>query len=296
MGPVSTSTSPATGTRLPEPRLPEGPVDLGLIVVDMDGTLLDGEGRVPDGLWDLVDRLRDRGVVFAPASGRQLATLQRTFDRLGDDLVVIAENGALVVRGDQEVSSAVLDRAVAHAVVRTVRAHAARGHDVGVVVCGKRSAYVESADPHFREQAGRYYARLEQVADLTAVDDEVLKVAVFDPAEVAEHTAPALDAFRATHQVVVSGHHWVDVMDAATDKGVALRGLQEALGVGPERTAAFGDYLNDLAMVGEAHHSVAVANAHPAVLAAARWVAPSNLEHGVLVALERMLGEVAGPA
>nr|WP_179516971.1 HAD family hydrolase [Nocardioides perillae] len=293
MGHVSTSTSRPTGTRLPEPRLPEGPVDLGLVVVDMDGTLLDGEGRVPDGLWPLLERLRARDVVFAPASGRQLATLQATFDRLGDDLVVIAENGAFVVRGDEEVSSTVLDHAVVHEVVRAMREHAAGGHDVGVVVCGKRSAYVESADPHFREQAGRYYARLEQVADLVAVDDEVLKVAVFDPTAVAEHTAPALERFRTTHQVVVSGHHWVDVMDAATSKGVALRRLQETLGVGPERTAAFGDYLNDLEMVGEAEHSVAVANAHPEVLAAARWVAPSNLERGVLVALETMLGEVS---
>ena len=50
--------------------------DLRLIAVDMDGTLLDAEGRVPDALWPLLEELRERDIHFAPASGRQLATLQ----------------------------------------------------------------------------------------------------------------------------------------------------------------------------------------------------------------------------
>jgi hydroxymethylpyrimidine pyrophosphatase-like HAD family hydrolase len=31
--------------------------DLRLIAVDMDGTLLDGAGRIPEALWPLLDRL-----------------------------------------------------------------------------------------------------------------------------------------------------------------------------------------------------------------------------------------------
>ncbi|MEZ5214606.1 MAG: HAD hydrolase family protein [Microbacterium sp.] len=53
--------------------------DIRLIAVDMDGTLLRPDGSIPEGLWPLLDRLAQRGIAFAPASSRQLATLQRMF-------------------------------------------------------------------------------------------------------------------------------------------------------------------------------------------------------------------------
>jgi Cof subfamily protein (haloacid dehalogenase superfamily) len=253
--------------------------DLRLIAVDMDGTLLDGDGNVPAALWPLLDRLAARGIRFAPASGRQLATLQRS----------IAENGAHVVSGADDVSSDALEPQFAASVVERVRALAAGGSDVGLVVCGKQSAYIERADAAFRAEADRYYARLDVVEDLLAVDDQILKLAVYDFTDAAR-TAPALEDLRATHQVVVSGHHWIDVMNAGVNKGVALERLQAALGVTRAQTAAFGDYLNDLELLDAADLSFAMANAHPDVLARARHRAPSNLEHGVITTIERLLG------
>ncbi|MGW0582380.1 HAD family hydrolase, partial [Streptomyces sp. NPDC002920] len=38
-----------------------GAVDIRLIVTDMDGTLLDDDKRVPEGLWDTLAALRERG-------------------------------------------------------------------------------------------------------------------------------------------------------------------------------------------------------------------------------------------
>ncbi|HKP07122.1 MAG TPA: HAD hydrolase family protein, partial [Microbacterium sp.] len=117
--------------------------DLRLIAVDMDGTLLDGHGRIPEALWPLLDRLHADGIGFAPASGRQLATLQRAFAAHLDDMVFIAENGGYVVHGEVEISSDALDPAFTASLVARLRALAAEGADLGVVVCGKRSAYIE---------------------------------------------------------------------------------------------------------------------------------------------------------
>jgi hydroxymethylpyrimidine pyrophosphatase-like HAD family hydrolase len=50
---------------------------------------------------------------------------------------------------------------------------------------------------------------------------------------------------------------------------------------------AFGDMPNDLPMLAWAGQSVAVANAHPEVLAAADEVTASNDEDGVAQVLER---------
>lgn len=265
--------------------------DIRLIAVDMDGTLLDGDGAVPDGLWPLLDELHDRGILFAPASGRQLATLQASFvDAPADEMISIAENGAYVVRGDDEISSDALEPGFVAGLVAFLRGLVARGSNLGVVVCGKRSAYIERTDAAFVTECAKYYAKLEVVDDLLGVDDQILKIAVFDFGD-AEATAPALAAYRDTHQVVVSGHHWIDIMNRGVNKGVALERLQAALGISREQTAAFGDYLNDLEMMDAAGHSYAMANAHPDILARARFQAPSNLDHGVLTTIRSFLDD-----
>lgn len=263
--------------------------DVRLIAVDMDGTLLDEEGGIPDGLWPLLAELHLRGILFAPASGRQLATLRRSFDHARDDLVYIAENGAYVVRGDEEISSDALEPEFATTLVRRVRDLTARGFDVGVVVCGKRSAYIERSDPPFLAECEKYYARLVVVEDLLDVDDQILKLAIYDFDDAESTTAPRLDDVARTHQVVISGQHWIDVMNRGVSKGVALERLQAALGISRAQTAAFGDYLNDLELLDAAEHSFAVANAHPEVLARARHRAPSNVEGGVLTTIRLLL-------
>ncbi|MET8782173.1 Cof-type HAD-IIB family hydrolase [Streptomyces sp. NPDC049097] len=282
------STAPSCLPTSPE--LPSEPVDIRLVVTDMDGTLLDGTGRIPEDLWPLLAELRRRGVLFSPASGRQYATLARQFADAGDGMVFVAENGTYVVRDGVELGSDPLDAAVAARVIRTTRRLAAEGVDVGAVLCGKQSAYVERADEAFVAEAKRYYAVLRIVDDLTAVEDEFLKVALYDFGPVERTTAPALAPFAASHQVVVSGEHWVDIMNATANKGAALRRLQRELGITPAQTLVFGDYLNDLEMLDAAEWSFAMANAHPDVLRRARYVAPPNTENGVLRTITRLLG------
>lgn len=267
--------------------------DIRLIAVDMDGTLLRPDGSIPQELWPLLERLRERGVAFAPASGRQLATLQKMFSGVDGELDYIAENGAYVVRGDVEVSSDAVDGAVVREIITRLRGLVATGVlRAGLVVCGKRSAYIEDTGADFVGEVAKYYAKLEVVDDLLAVDDQVLKLAVFDFDGGEEHAAPAFADLGPTHQVVVSGAHWVDIMNRTVDKGVALRRLQEALGVTSAQTAAFGDYLNDLQLLQAADWSYAMADAHPDVVAVARYRAPSNADAGVITAIEDLLALV----
>ncbi|MFJ3771925.1 Cof-type HAD-IIB family hydrolase [Streptomyces sp. NPDC090075] len=282
------SASPAS--LLATPDLPSGPADIRLVVTDMDGTLLDDEKRVPEGLWPMLAELRRRGVLFSPASGRQYATLARQFAEVAEGMVFIAENGTYVVRDGVELSSDVLAPAVAAGLARTVRRLVADGVDVGAVVCGKRGAHVERRDEAFLAEVRQYYVTHHIVDDLTAVDDDVIKVALFDFGPAARTTAPALAAYAGTHQVVVSGEHWVDVMNRTANKGTALRGLQRELGITPAQTMVFGDYLNDLEMLDAADWSFAMANAHPGVIARARHLAPSNNDNGVLRTIARVLG------
>ena len=265
--------------------------DIRLIAADMDGTLLDDHDELPAHLWPLVRELSRRGIVFCPASGRQYDNLLERFRDVADDVVFIAENGTYVVRAGQEISSDTLAPEVVGAVVVAMRELRASGADVGVVVCGKSTAYIERIDGPFRAEVDKYYARLDVVTDLLAVPhDDVLKVAIFDFGSAELTTAPALACFRDTQQVVVSGEHWVDVMNLTANKGEGVRALQRALGVTPAQTMVFGDFLNDLEMMDAADYSFAMDNAHPVLRERARFVAPPNCENGVVRTIASVLG------
>ena len=252
----------------------------------MDGTLVDDAKQFHDELWPLVDELFARGVAFCPASGRQYYNLRQQFEAVADELVFVAENGAWVVDRGRELSSDGLAWDVARRLVGRVRDIP----DAGAIVCGKRSAYIDRRDPPFVDEVARHYARLEIVRDLLEVeDDEVLKVTVYDFVSAERNAAPRLADFGASHQIVVSGAHWVDVLSPTANKGRGVRTVQQALGVTPDQTMVFGDFLNDLEMMDAATYSFAMANAHPRLKERARFVAPANNANGVVRTIRAVL-------
>ena len=261
---LSGQPTPATPWR----DLPEGPHDIRLVVADMDGTLLNEHGAVPSSFWPVLDWMRGRRITFAPASGRQYATLHQIFHGLDEGLSYVAENGNLVVHQGRTVATHGVDLDTSRRVIEIVRQAAGAGEggrNLGLVVCGLDSAYVERDDEAFLTEARKYYVRLDVVGDLSLVTDRVLKLAVFDFGGAQDLAAGPLAQLADTHQVVVSGQHWVDVMARGVDKGGAVRQLQQAIGATPAQTVAFGDYLNDLQMLEAADWSFAMANAHPEV-------------------------------
>jgi hydroxymethylpyrimidine pyrophosphatase-like HAD family hydrolase len=52
----------------------------------------------------------------------------------------------------------------------------------------------------------------------------------------------------------------------------------------------FGDFLNDLEMMGAADYSFAMDNAHPLLRERARYIAPPNSENGVVRTISSVLG------
>ena len=80
-----------------------------LIACDMDGTLLDEDGNLPEGTYDLILELAHAGIRFTAASGRRYDTLRSMFSPVADSMDFVASNGAQVyARGtlvDREVFS-----------------------------------------------------------------------------------------------------------------------------------------------------------------------------------------------
>ena len=169
--------------------------DIRLIACDMDGTLLDDEGAIHNDFWPLIDRLHARGILFCPASGRQYYSLLERFGPIADELIFIAENGTYVVQKGIELSSDSLNDDDARSMIRVTRELRQSEPGVNMVLCGKRSAYIESTDPAFAREIAKYYLRLEAVPDLLAVRDDILKIAVHHHQSSERFIYPAFKRF-----------------------------------------------------------------------------------------------------
>lgn len=256
------------------------------IASDMDGTLLDRQGRLDPAFFDLHHQLEQKGIIFAAASGRQYYSLKQTFQPIEDRMVFIAENGTLVMHQGKELYSCTIDKDAIHSIIDEAR----NIDDAHLVLCGKRSAYIETQDQQALDEIKKYYHRCEFVDDLLAVDDDFIKVAVCHFGGTEAHVYPALNCrFGKTHQVVISARIWMDLMNIDASKGKAIEYLRDSLGFTYEQTMSFGDYLNDLEMLQASYHSYAMENAHEKVKALARFRAPGNNEAGVMTVIRQVL-------
>ena len=260
-----------------------------LILSDMDNTLVPfGARRVSQRTVDAIREVLDAGVRFGPDTGRDYVELMRFFD--GDEtcfMTGIFSNGKRVRADGRYVRTVLLDH---ESLVRIDEA--LRGEQGMFLVC-----YPESSDltnPAYGVGATR--AELEvfaqrcsftgRVADAVPDEDVIAAtIACPGPPERMERCRALVAEAAPEVRVVSPFPEWFDVLPAGVSKADGLEVLLEALGIGLNEVAVFGDAENDLTIMRKVPHSVAVANATDEVLRAARHRVGASTEEGVADAL-----------
>ncbi len=257
-----------------------------LIVSDMDGTLLNPKSEVSTRFLNQFKELKKRNIHFVAASGRQYQSIIDKLHTIKDDISIIAENGG-VLKYDS--NAEVLLKLSAKNITTAIEA-LRKIENIYIVLCGRKSAYIETTNPDFISRFTNYYSEYSKVEDLTKVtDDEFLKIAVFHFESSEANILPHITALKTAMQVIVSGQNWLDISHIEANKGYALSILQNKIGVTKAETMVFGDYNNDLQMLDLAHFSFAMANAHADVKKIARFETKSNEEEGVEFIIEQVL-------
>ena len=261
-----------------------------LIMSDMDGTLLDENGRLPKGFADIARQLKEKGGFFAPCSGRQYYSLLDTFKGYEDEFLFLAENGTMVRYHGKELFSSTMQRPLG---LKALQATAALP-GIYEVFCGKKDAYVckNRMTDEFAAELNKYYTHSAVVDSWEDVDDEMIKASFFDATgKAGERIMPALQKFAGPFQIALSSDYWVDVMNFDINKGIAIQQVQKKLHIAPMECAAFGDFMNDAEMMSSVYYSFAMANAHPKIKELARYQTASNREYGVLQGIQKLIDD-----
>jgi hypothetical protein len=151
--------------------------------------------------------------------------------------------------------------------------------------------YVGEVNSEAESYAGFQHLPIHAVGDLVAwlSDPPTKLVAIDDPDVLDDLEARMKERFGGRLYISKSLPHFLEFASPEVTKASGLAFLAEHLGFTPERTVAFGDGENDTELLEWAGFGVAVANAHPRVLAAADWVCPSAEVEGVAEVIEAVL-------
>jgi Cof subfamily protein (haloacid dehalogenase superfamily) len=274
-----------------------------LLAVDIDGTLLDSRGRLPDAHRAALARATDRGVDVALVTGRSFHFTRPVLDLLALPLAVICNNGAVVknTRGDT-LMRRLLDRDAARQILAATR-HLEDSVALVFDRPDERQIVFERMDWTHPNRRGYYQKNKAYIAEAPAPLADMLAE---DPIQVMFNgsVAPMRALARSLRAMDIADRFTVaiteyeqrdfslvDVNGAACSKGSTLAQWTAARGIAPAEVMAVGDNLNDVEMLDFAGVAVVMANAADAVKARGYRITGSNDEGGLAQAIAAVLGE-----
>lgn len=258
-----------------------------LVASDVDGTLLpEGTADMNPELYEVIRKLKEKGIVFAAASGRQMKSVTRVFEPVLDDVYFISNNGGYVKYRDEVLACRAFTPEMAEEIITYIRGM----EDTFSLVTAPEGDYTDCRDEemlHWLREG--YQLSIEEIRDVMEKKNQLVKISAFvKNKDAAIEAQPAIAKFAGRALVTAAGEHWIDFTALGSEKGNALKELQERLHVTGEETMAFGDNNNDISMLKCAGESYAVAEAREEVKKVCKHVLPAE-EDSVLNVLKTLL-------
>ena len=264
-----------------------------LIASDVDGTLLDPMERMSPRTAAVLRRAMDAGVPVVLATGRPPRWIPSVAQAGALTGYAVCANGAVLydIAADEVVSvhGALEPMLLTDAVAELTRV---------LPGCGFAAERVgrSALDPEVEHLVVEYGYRnpwgdSEGVAVPRAeiVGRPAVKLLVSHPDMTSDEMARAARAVldESVDITFSASGGLIEVAAHGVTKATGLAEVAQRFDVPVERVIAFGDMPNDLDMLNWAGHGVAMANAHPDILAIADEVTSPNSEDGVAQVLER---------
>ena len=256
-----------------------------MVVSDMDGTLLNSNHEVSHRFFELFHKLREKGIQFVAASGRQYHSMVTKLDAVKDDVIFIAENGAIIREQENEISSTPLSQELVRKLISKIQ----EIDDASLMLCGKYTSFFDGSSSLFLNELIEYYSNYKVVDNFHTIEEEIVKIAVYHGISSEDYLYPEIQHFSKEVLPKVSGKYWLDINHIQAHKGNALKKVMEVKNIASHEILVFGDYLNDLEMLDLVDHSFAMANAHEQVKSTANFSTASNDDFGVEKVLEQLI-------
>ncbi len=271
-----------------------------LIAFDMDGTVLDDHKKILPETKDILERAARQGIEIVPATGRPYCGLSQEIEQLQGVRYVMTCNGASVY--EKKSGACIMEDSME---LDSLLPMLAEIEPLPVMADPflKGEAYMNEKNRPLVEKMRvpeelKQYLRSSRTLVPNLVDylrgrgDCVEKLTInfvenenwerqgYDEVVQILKKYPKFNA-------VSGGMRNIEVTKSGVSKGSGLLWLGRYLGIKPEEMIAFGDSGNDLEMLKVAGIGVAMGNAEQPAKDVADFVTLSNVENGIVHALQK---------
>jgi hydroxymethylpyrimidine pyrophosphatase-like HAD family hydrolase len=255
-----------------------------LVALDIDGTVVDHDGALPEAVRKAVGRVLDADVPVVLATGRSWHGTRPVFDELGlPPGHSVASNGAVVVSyPPQEIRKAVTfdPREVIKKVVQFAP---------GTLIAVEEIGRGYRLNGHFPGGDLTGEMVIESIEQLSA--RPVTRIILRDPDRSDEDfTSLARHLGLQGVTYFVGWSAWLDIAPLGVNKASGLQDVADDLGVDPTDVLAFGDGRNDIEMLRWAGRGVAIGDAPEDVQQAADVVTDTFADGGPVAELFHWFG------
>lgn len=149
-----------------------------LVASDLDGTiLLNGAQHVDDSMCETIDMLGRKGIIFAPASGRQCESLVRLFSKVKSPLMYISDNGALVRYKGETIVKTPMNYNLAIEIAKDIISVP----NCEVLLSGEKTAYImPKTEEYLIRMTKVVQYKTTIIKSLDEIQEDILKVSVCD--------------------------------------------------------------------------------------------------------------------
>ena len=265
-----------------------------ILVVDIDGTLLNRQGVIAPVDREAVARASRSGIRVSLSTGRVVEASRRILEYLGLDSYHVFFDGALVVdpQTGEEVYAESIDRKLLGDIVDFVGENG-----ITMELYSSTRYFIE--EENWAADIRRQFFGIEPTLvnfDNVWREERIIKATL--PVRSPEETAKVehfdrqfgsrLNLFW-TGTPAYPDEYFINVINGHASKGKALEELASFLGIPLSETAAIGDGVNDVSLLSRAGLAIAMASAPEKLKALADYVVPDVENNGVAVAIEQYL-------
>ena len=257
---------------------------IGLVGIDVDGTLVGKSGEVAPRVWEAVELARSKGIRLALCSGRpafgRAVEFARRLDAQGWHAF---QNGASIVNLPTRQSRSVPlpPQAVTEFIAR------ARASGPVLELYSDQDWVEESAAAWAVEHAELLGVKFEPRA-YESLDGPVVRaqwlLTLEQATQLMSQPHPGLEVSQSTSPLMPDTQ-FVGFTREGVSKATAMRTIAEEYGIAMQDVMYIGDSGNDIPALRVAGHPIAMANSDPAVLKVAERVVAHVDEGGVADAL-----------
>ena len=270
---------------------------IGLIAVDLDGTLLNSNSEISPGNRHALARAYAHGIEIVVATGRRAHAARRFVEQIPCPTTLISSNGAMTTSpGRQAFFRDFLSRTLALEVVAATRKFR---QYTAVLFDLPARGQIRMQDCAVPEGPLGWYLRtsaelLQMDSNLeTGFSTDPIQVLFGGPPAMMERIAPLVKSSAAAPRVHLSWTKYLsrnvsllDVMTLGCSKGAALDRWARHRGIPASAVIAIGDNHNDYEMLQFAGHPFVMANHSPGLEINGWKLTLSNDEDGVAAAIE----------